>query len=172
MSLDCLIVNLDRREFFRPLDMGLGSDIRVVEGLPSLFHVAVIRILESHRTWYGQRVGIIHEASDVVPTWDGVMSRFEGWKNILPAVIGMLVLDHRPGFDQMYGGTKRDLMRTLKSHIKDLEGEFEEAKHDVAEDPHGWDSHLPEALHKELVEGKETYARLSKHLKREKRGGA
>lgn len=170
MSIDCAIVNIDKKEFFRPIDMGLRSDIRVVENVPSLFHIAIVHMLQGHKTWYGNRVGIVIDAGGPValpyPTWDHIMARRDGWKNILPDVIGTLVLNHHPAFDELYGGTTRDLMQTFKRFVKNLEAEQKEEEDEQDE----WDAHLPKALAEELDAAKKLYTKVSKHLKLEKRG--
>lgn len=132
MSIDVAIVNLDKREFLRPLDMGLRSEIRAVECVPTLFHVALLRLVASASPWAGDRVALIHDAggSPGLPSWETVMSRTD-WRNILPAVVQDLIERHRPAMDEQYNGRVPDLLRVLAEHIDDLDNELTEARADA-----------------------------------------
>lgn len=129
MSLDVAIINLDRKQILRPLDLGLRSDIRNVENVATLFHVAVVRLLEG--PWAKQRVAVIHEGW---PEWDTAHGRENGWTNILPDVVANLVTQRTAIVNEQHGGKVAELMGCLVDYARDLEAELGDLEWDEDDD--------------------------------------
>lgn len=165
MSIDVALINLDRKEFLRPQDMGLRSEIRAVESVPTLFHVAALRLVAAGSPWAGGRVALVHDAGGPgnpppgLPSWDTICGRENGWRNILPDVIEGLVERHRPATDELFNGTISDLLRVLSEYVVSLQDELVDARQDAKD---GWapSEDYVLALEIELKTSKETLARL------------
>lgn len=166
MSIDVAIVNLDKREFLRPLDMGLRSEIRAVESVPTLFHVAAIRLVTVGSSWAACRVALVHDGGRPgnppadLPSWDTVCWRENGWRNILPEVIDDLIMRHRPATDELHNGKVEDLLRVLAEHFHSLDEELGDAREDARDGLVPPEAYI-HALEGEMKTAKETLAGLA-----------
>lgn len=171
MSIDCVIANLDRREFVGPGDMGLNNRIQAIETVPSLFHVAMARLLVDR--WAGGRVAIVCETahSDAfkrgIPSWESLWSR-SGWTNILPDVVEDLIVHRGPALDDLYNGKVRDLVQVLEHHGNDLESTIRELSDDAEQFGHSVGTEKA-ALGRELEHASEVLRRVKKTIKQRKK---
>jgi hypothetical protein len=136
MSIDGLVINLDRKQYLRPLDMGLNSQIRSIENAPSLFHLAIARLLCG--AWQGCRVAILEENAGTretpdfaLPSWETVCSMENGWTNILPEVVADLVVVRSALMNVLFGGQVDALVSTLVDYTRRLQGELDDPYNDI-----------------------------------------
>lgn len=150
MSMDVIALNWDRREYLKPIHLGIRSSLRHIEVVPGLFHLAFVRLCLT--AWKGDRISV---TTDQHP--DHPEESFCEWRSAMPEAVDYMLEHHHDAMNEIYGGTRDAMIKTLGHRRKQL----------LAELP-GMEEDDPDMLPAARAELAVLEAMIKKHKKLEK----
>lgn len=122
MSMDVIALNWTRRQYLKPIDLGLHSEIRHIEAFPGLFHLAFVRLCLTD--WKGDQISV---TTDQHP--DHPEESFCEWRSVLPEVVDYMLEHHHDAWN-IYGGSRKALIQALCDRRKQLLAELPSMEED------------------------------------------